>query len=127
MIVKESDPASRKWKYWAITWLLSFLTIAVCLGIPTFIIFKFINQETPVVDRIFAVALWFLMFWVSRIIICKIENHIGIAGLLQNPNRANLIQWPPDWIAPWIKRTTMEPPSESSQCESSSCQSEEDK
>lgn len=43
MIVKESDPASRKWKYWAITRLLSLLTIVVCLGIPTFIIFKFIN------------------------------------------------------------------------------------
>lgn len=123
MIVKESDPAGRKWKYWAITLLLQLLTIVVCLGIPSFIMFKLKLG----VQRILAVALWFLMFFVSRKIICKIENHIGIAGLLQNPNRANLIQWPPDWTAPWIKRTTMEPPSESSQCESSSCQSEEDK
>jgi hypothetical protein len=50
------------------------------------------------------VALFVLMFYIAGKIIFTIENHIGIRGLLQNPNRENLIQWPPDWYPPWMKK-----------------------
>ena len=103
MIVKENDSSGRKWKYWAITMLLSLLTEVVCLGIPILILCR-IPAEAPSAFMLLGVALLFLMFYISGKIIFAIENHIGIRGLLQNPNRENLIQWPPDWYPPWMKK-----------------------
>ena len=103
MIVKENDSSGRKWKYWAITMLLSLLTEVVCIGIPILILCR-IPAEAPSAFMLLGVALLFLMFYISGKIIFAIENHIGIRGLLQNPNRENLIQWPPDWYPPWMKK-----------------------
>ena len=103
MIVKENDSSGRKWKYWAVTMLLSLLTEVVCLGIPILILCR-IPAEAPSAFMFLGVALFFLMFYISGKIIFAIENHIGIRGLLQNPNRENLIQWPPDWYPPWMKK-----------------------
>ena len=103
MIVKENDSSGRKWKYWAFTMLLSLLTEVVCLGIPILILCR-IPAEAPSAFMFLGVALFFLMFYISGKIIFAIENHIGIRGLLQNPNRENLIQWPPDWYPPWMKK-----------------------
>jgi hypothetical protein len=102
MIVKENDSSGRKWKYWAVTMLLELLTEVVCLGIPILVFCK-IPADAPSVFMFLGVALFFLMFYISGKIIFAIENHIGIRGLLQNPNRENLIQWPPDWYPPWMK------------------------
>ena len=93
MIVKENDSSGRKWKYWAVTMLLSLLTEVFCLGIPILILCK-IPAEAPAVFKYLGAALFFLMLYISGKIIFAIENHIGIRGLLQNPNRENLIQWP---------------------------------
>ena len=95
MIVKENDSSGRKWKYWAFTMLLPLLTEVVCLGIPILILCR-IPAEAPSAFMFLGVALFFLMFYISGKIIFAIENDIGIRGLLQNPNRENLIQWPPD-------------------------------
>ena len=103
MIVKENDSSGRKWKYWAVTMLLSLLTEVVCLGIPILILCK-IPAEAPAAFKYLGAALFFLMLYISGRIIFAIENHIGIRGLLQNPNRENLIQWPPDWYPPWMKK-----------------------
>ena len=107
MIVRENDSSGRKWKYWAVTMLLSLLTEVVCLGIPI-IIFCIIPAEAPTTLKFLGVALFFLMFYISGKIIFAIENHIGIRGLLQNPNRENLIQWPPDWYPPWMKKKQLQ-------------------
>ena len=107
MIVKENDSSGRKWKYWAVTMLLSLLTEVVCLGIPI-IIFCIIPAEAPTTIKFLGVALFFLMFYISGKIIFTIENHIGIRGLLQNPNRENLIQWPPYWYSPWMKKKQLQ-------------------
>ena len=103
MIVKENDSPGRKWKYWAVTMLLSLLTEVGCLGLPILVFCK-IPAESPSAFKFLGVALFFLMLYISRKIIFTIENHIGIRGLLQNPNRENLIQWPPDWYPPWMKK-----------------------
>ena len=96
MIVRESDPPARKWKFYFLELLLSLLVHAVCLGIPVLI---FLKSDR----RIPGAVLFFLMFYIGEKINCAIENHIGIAMSNWNPNRANLIQWPPDAVPPWMK------------------------
>jgi len=96
VIVRENDTPGRKWKYWFLELLSSLLILAVCLGIPLLVLFK---SEYP----IFGAVLFFLMLYVAGKINCVIENHIGIAMSNWNPNRANLIQWPPDAVPPWMR------------------------
>ena len=107
MIVKKNDSSGRKWKFWAVTMLLSLLTEVVCLGIPILILCR-IPADAPSVFMFLGVALFVLMFYIAGKIIFAIENHIGIRGLLQNPNRENLIQWPPDWYPPWMKKKQLQ-------------------
>ena len=112
MIVKENDPSGRKWKYWFLELLSSLLVLAVCLGIPLLVLFK---SEYP----IFGAILLFLMFYVAGKINCVIENHIGIAMSNWNPNRANLVQWPPDIVPTWMKpKNTRQTDSAVSSCSS---------
>ena len=103
MIVRESDPAGRKWKYWFLELLLELCVLAVCLGIPVLICLKSDH-------RLFGAVLFFLMFYVGEKINCAIENHIGIAMSNWNPRRAYLIQWPPGMLPPWLRPKSSSPP-----------------
>lgn len=103
MIVKESDPPARKWKFYFLELLLSLLVHAVCLGIPVLI---FLKSDR----RILGAVLFFLMFYVGENINCAIENHIGIGLSNWNPNRAYLVQWPPAATPPWLKPKDPPPP-----------------
>ena len=103
MIVKESDPPARKWKFYFLELLLSLLVHAVCLGIPVLI---FLKSDR----RILGAVLFFLMFYVGEKINCAIENHIGIGLSNWNPNRAYLVQWPPAATPLWLKPKDPPPP-----------------
>ena len=96
MIVRESDPPARKWKFYFLELLLSLLVHTVCLGIPVLI---WVKSDR----RILGAVLFFLMFYVGEKINCAIENHIGIGLSNWNPNRAYLIQWPPAAVPPWLR------------------------
>ena len=102
MIVRESDPPARKWKFYFLELLLSLLVHAVCLGNPVLI---FLKSDR----RILGTVLFFLMFYVGEKINCAIENHIGIGLSNWNPNRAYLVQWPPEAVLPWLKPTSPPP------------------
>lgn len=103
MIVRESDPPARKWKFYFLELLLSLLVHAVCLGIPVLI---FLKSDW----RILGAVLFFLMFYVGEKINCAIENHIGIGLSNWNPNRAYLVQWPPEAVPPWLRPKSPSPP-----------------
>ena len=96
MIVRESDPPARKWKFYFLELFLSLLVHAVCLGIPVLI---WVKSDR----RILGAVLFFLMFYVGEKINCAIENHIGIGLSNWNPNRAYLVQWPPAVTPSWLK------------------------
>ena len=102
MIVRESDPPARKWKFYLLELLLSLLVHAVCLGIPVLI---FLKSDR----RILGAVLLFLMFYVGEKINCAIENHIGIGLSNWNPNRAYLVQWPPAVTPPWLRPQSPQP------------------
>lgn len=103
MIVRESDPPARKWKFYFLELLLSLFVHAVCLGIPILI---FLKSDR----RILGAVLFFLMFYVGEKINCAIENHIGIGLSNWNPNRAYLVQWPPEAVPPWLRPESSQPP-----------------
>lgn len=103
MIVRESDPPARKWKFYFLELLLSLLVHTVCLGIPVLI---WVKSDR----RILGAVLFFLMFYVGEKINCAIENHIGIGLSNWNPNRAYLVQWPPAVTPPWLKPKSPQPP-----------------
>ena len=103
MIVRESDPPARKWKFYFLELLLSLLVHAVCLGIPVLI---WVKSDR----RILGAVLFFLMFYVGEKINCAIENHIGIGLSNWNPNRAYLVQWPPAVPPPLLKPKSPPPP-----------------
>ena len=103
MIVRESDPPARKWKFYFLELLLSLCVHAVCLGIPILI---FLKSDR----RILGAVLFFLMFYVGEKINCAIENHIGIGLSNWNPNRAYLVQWPPAVPPPLLKPKSPPPP-----------------
>lgn len=102
MIVRESDPPARKWKFYFLELLLSLLVHAVCLGIPVLI---WVKSDR----RILGAVLFFLMFYVGEKINCAIENHIGIGLSNWNPDRAYLVQWPPDATPPRLKPKSPSP------------------
>lgn len=103
MIVRESDPPARKWKFYFLELLLSLLVHAVCLGIPVLIFLK-TDRRIP------GAVLFFLMFYVGEKINCAIENHIGIGLSNWNPNREYLVQWPPAVTPPWLRPKSPPPP-----------------
>ncbi len=100
MIVKDTDSARRKWKYWFLTVFLSFLTFVACL-FPAWLLLCYLPMGT---GRILGAVLILAMIYVAGKIVCAIENHIGISVILQNPNRDKLVKWPPDWYPPWMKK-----------------------
>ncbi|MBQ7694398.1 MAG: hypothetical protein IJT50_04680 [Lentisphaeria bacterium] len=60
--------------------------------------------------QILGAVLFFLMFYVGEKINCAIENHIGIGLSNWNPNRAYLVQWPPEAVPPRLKPKNPPPP-----------------
>ena len=96
MIVSEKDPVGKKIK-WSLICLLGSVAILVLVGgtLPLLVIGYF--------NKLAGGILFLPCFWLARKLCFSLENYIGIAGSLQNPNRHNLVRVFSDWSPPWMR------------------------
>ena len=96
MIVSEKDPVGKKIK-WSLICLLVSVAILVLVGgaLPLLVIGYF--------NKLAGGILFLPCFWLARKLCFSLENYIGIAGSLQNPNRHNLVRVFSDWSPPWMR------------------------
>ena len=96
MIVSEKDPVGKKIK-WYLICLLGSVAILVLVGgaLPLLVIGYF--------NKLAGGILFLPCFWLARKLCFSLENYIGIAGSLQNPNRHNLVRVFSDWNPPWMR------------------------
>ena len=96
MIVSEKDPVGKKIK-WSLICLLGSVAILVLVGgaLPLLVIGYF--------NKLAGGILFLPCFWLARKLCFSLENYIGIAGSLQNPNRHNLVRVFSDWYPPWMR------------------------
>ena len=95
MIITGKDSLSRKIKWYIITFFCELIVLAgVGCAVPYVIILQ---------NRLLGGILFLPCFWLAGKICFLIENHIGIAGLTQNPNRNHLVRVFPEWTPPWLR------------------------
>lgn len=95
MIITGKDSLSRKIKWYIITLFCDLIVLAgVGCAVPYVISLQ---------NRLLGGILFLPCFWLAGKICFLIENHIGIAVLMQNPNRNNLVRVFPEWLPPWLR------------------------
>ena len=95
MIVSEKDTLSKKVKWYLIT---SFCEGAILI---------FLGGLLPLwgiasLNKILGGIVFFPCFLLAGKLCFMLENRIGIACCMQNPNRKNLVQLP-TWYPPWMR------------------------
>ena len=82
---------------WSLICLLGSVAILVLVGgaLPLLVIGYF--------NKLAGGILFLPCFWLARKLCFSLENYIGIAGSLQNPNRHNLVRVFSDWSPPWMR------------------------
>ena len=101
MIVSEKDPAGKKVKWYFVCLLGSTAILVLVGGALPFLVIEYYN-------KILGGILFLPCFWLARKLCFALENYIGIAGSLQNPNRHNLVRVFSDWNPPWIRSNEIE-------------------
>ena len=96
MIVSEKDPVGKKIKWYLICLLGSVAILVLVGGALPFLVIEYFN-------KIAGGILFLPCFWLAGKLCSSLENYIGIAGSLQNPNRHNLVRVFSDWSPPWMR------------------------
>ena len=96
MIVSEKDPVGKKIKWYLICLLGNVAILVLVGGILPFLVIEYFN-------KIAGGILFLPCFWLAGKLCDSLENYIGIAGSLQNPNRHNLVRVFSDWSPPWMR------------------------
>lgn len=96
MIVSEKDPVGKKIKWYLICLLGNVAILVLVGGILPFLVIEYFN-------KIVGGILFLPCFWLAGKLCNSLENYIGIAGSLQNPNRHNLVRVFSDWSPPWMR------------------------
>ena len=96
MIVSEKDPVGKKIKWYLICLLGNVAILVLVGGTLPFLVIEYFN-------KIAGGILFLPCFWLAGKLCNSLENYIGIAGSLQNPNRHNLVRVFSDWSPPWMR------------------------
>ena len=96
MIVSEKDPVGKKIKWYLICLLGNVAILVLVGGTLPFLVIEYSN-------KIAGGILFLPCFWLAGKLCDSLENYIGIAGSLQNPNRHNLVRVFSDWSPPWMR------------------------
>ena len=97
MIVSEKDSTWTKVKWYLICLTGSIVILFLIGAALPFLIMIYCN-------RIVGGILFLPCFWLAIKLCFMLENYIGIAASLQNPNRRNLVRiFPDEWTLPWIR------------------------
>ena len=96
MIVSEKDPVGKKIKWYLICLLGTVAILVLVGGVLPFLVIEYFN-------KIVGGILFLPCFWLAGKLCDSLENYIGIAGSLQNPNRHNLVRVFSDWSPPWMR------------------------
>ena len=96
MIVSEKDPVGKKIKWYLICLLGNVAILVLVGGTLPFLVIEYFNKITGGI-------LFLPCFWLAGKLCNSLENYIGIAGSLQNPNRHNLVRVFSDWSPPWMR------------------------
>ena len=96
MIVSEKDPVGKKIKWYLICLLGNVAILVLVGGTLPFLVIEYFN-------KIAGGILFLPCIWLAGKLCNSLENYIGIAGSLQNPNRHNLVRVFSDWSPPWMR------------------------
>ena len=96
MIVSEKDPVGKKIKWYLICLLGNVAILVLVGGTLPFLVIEYFNKTAGGI-------LFLPCFWLAGKLCNSLENYIGIAGSLQNPNRHNLVRVFSDWSPPWMR------------------------
>ena len=96
MIVSEKDPVGKKIKWYLICLLGNVAMLVLVGGTLPFLVIEYFN-------KIAGGILFLPCFWLAGKLCSLLENYIGIAVSLQNPNRHNLVRVFSDWNPPWMR------------------------
>jgi hypothetical protein len=97
MIVSEKDSTWTKVKWYLICLTGSILILFLVGAALPFLIMIYCN-------RVIGGILFLPCFWGATKLCDMLENYIGVAASLQNPNRHNLVRvFPEVWSMPWMR------------------------
>ena len=97
MIVSEKDSTWTKIKWYIVCFTGSIIILVLLGGVLPFLVIKYCS-------RIVGGILFLPCFLVAGKLCNSLENYIGIAVSLQNPNRHNLVRvFPDEWTLPWMR------------------------